>query len=298
MVNAPVMFNRRLREQEIELWLKLVRNSTDTGYIEQNLAYSFLQLPETIAYISSINDEIIGGTSIYRDRIRLGMVLCSVAIQEKYREISTYQMIKTSLPFMRTVAIRDVDAVIRRPADEKGIGFPASFELDAWMSNVLKKIGFVSVGNIWSYTLESIDVLNLKSDGIHWDIEPDLEGTKQLIWEQSKTAGIDTSLIWTALDFAVNRGTLRTFSVNGSTRIAVSIDKLSNIMIGGFLVIDPEYTTDSIVNHLANELGRRQQLRIHLPLVGEGQKDFIEFLGEKMGASLNKRSLTLLRKSL
>jgi hypothetical protein len=297
-MNTPVMFNRRLRKQEIDEWLNLHRNSTSTGYMEQNLAYSFLQLPETIAFVSSINDEIIGGTSIYRDRTRLGMVLCSVAIQERYREICTYHVIKTSLPFMKTVAIRDVDAVITRSANERGIGFPASFELDSWMDGILKKIGFVPVGNILNYTLENVDDLNSKSNGIQWDHEPNLEGAKQLIRAQSKAAGLTTSLIWTTLDFAYNRGTLRTFSVNGSTRFAVSIDRLSNITLVGLLIIDPEYSTNSAVNHIADELGRGKQLSIHFPLIGEGQKNLMEILAEKLGASINKRSLTLLRKYL
>ena len=292
------MFNRRLRKQEIVDWLNLVRNSTATGCIEQNLAYSFLQLPDTIAFVASIDDEIIGGTSIYRDRIRLGMVLSSVAIKEEYREISTFQAIKTSLPFMKTVAIRDIDAVITKSPDEKGIGFPASFELDFWMKSILEKIGFAPVGNIWSCALENNDDLIAKPNGMPWDHEPNMEGAKQLIWAQSKAAGLTTSLIWTALDFASKRGTLRTLSVNGSTRIATSIDRVCDIVLVGLLAIDPEYSTNSAVSHIANELRREQQLSIHLPLVGEGQQDFVKLLAEELGATLKGRSLTLLRKKL
>jgi hypothetical protein len=298
-MNAPVIFNRRLQKKEIDEWLNLIINSTTTGCIERHLAYSYLQLPETIAFVSSIDDEIVGGTSIYRDRIRLGMVLTSVAILEKYREICAYHVIKTSLPFMKTLTIRDVDAIITKTTNERGTGFPASFELETWMEGILKKIGFVPVGNIWSYQLENNGDLSSKSDGIPWDQEPNLEGAKQLIWNQNKTAGLTTSFIWAALDFAFNRRTLKTITVNGMTRITTSIDRINDeITLMGLLVVDPEYSNHLAVDSIADELYRNQSSYVHLPLVGEGQNNLVEMLADRINASLSKRSLTLMRKSL
>lgn len=297
-MNTPVMFNRRLREQEIEEWLNITEKSNDAGHIKRTLAKSFLQLPETIAFISSINEEIIGGTSIYRDRIRLGMVLSSVAIKKEYRETCVYQVIKTSLPFMKTVAIRDVDALIAKKGSNKGFGFPASFELSKWLESTLEMIGFMPVGNIMSYTLQKNNDSISESNGKLWDPEPNLEGAKRLIWTQSRTTGLTTSLIWTALDFAFNRGSLRTLTLNGSTRIVTSIDRLTDIALIGLLVTNPEYSENSMLNHLVAELLRGPETCIALPLIGEGQAELVKLLANQLGASYRKQSLTLMRKRL
>jgi len=297
-MTTPVMFNRRLRGQEIEEWLKLVENFTDKGCIERNLANSYLQLPETIAFISSINEEIIGGTAIYRDRIRLGMVLSFVAISARFRETSAYHIIKTSLPFMKTVAIRDVDAIVVDDASKTGIGFPASLGLDSWIREILEKIGFVPIGKIWSYTLERKDFTTLILTEKKWDAEPNLEGAKQLIWSRCKAEGLATSTIWNALDFAMNREVLKTYSVSGSTLIAVSIDHIGEASLLGLLMVDPECSSTDAVNQIATELCGEQKLKIHLPLIGENQRAIVKTLSEQLGGSLKEQSMTLMRKCL
>jgi hypothetical protein len=297
-MTAPVMFNRRLREQEIDLWLSLVENSTDAGYEEQGFANDYLQLPETIAFVSSINEEVIGATAIYKDKIRLGMVLSSVAILKDYRETSAYHIIKTSLPFMRTVAIRDVDALVVDNSPNTGIGFPASLGLDPWIGEILKKIGFVSIGKIWRYTLKREDSTTLDRKAKKWDEKPNLEGAKQLIWSQSNAAGLTTSTIWNALDFAMNRGVLRTFSIGDSTRIVLSNDKIGEISLIGLLMIDSEYSSNDAINMIAAELSKEQNLVIHFPLIGENQCNSVEMLSKQLRGSLKRESMTLMRKYL
>ncbi len=297
-MNAPVMFNRRLREQEIDEWLNLVEDFTETSCIERNLAYSYLQLPEAIAFVSSIDEEIIGATAIYRDRTRLGMVLSAAAIKKKYRETSAYHIIKTSLPFMKTVAIRDIDAVVSDTPLASGLGFPASLRLDSWMRGILEKIGFVQVNKILSYTLEREDGTTHISNDREWDTEPNLEGARQLIWSMSKAEGLATSIIWNALDFAMSRGVLKTYSVSGSTRIAVSIEHIGQVSLLGLLMIDSEYPVDDAVRQIVSELDREQKPRFHLPLIGENQRALVETLSEEIGGSLKEQSMTLMRKYL
>jgi hypothetical protein len=297
-MSTPVLFNRRLREEEIKSWIDLVNQDTSSGCISNELASSFLRLPETIAFVSTIDDDIVGGTAIFRDRVRLGMVLSSVAIRGAYRESSAYHVIKTSLPFMKTAAIRDVDAIISRDPTETSIGFPASLELDIWMFDILEKMGFKQVGRIWSNTLECNMDSQVGSKERRWDHRPNLEGAKQLIWSQGKAAGLTTSLIWATLDFAFNRGTLRTYSIDGSTRIAASIDRINETALVGMLVVDSEYSEDLAVDSVVIDLCRHLTTRVHLPLIGESQQNLVDLLVEQMSASLRKWPLTLLRKNL
>jgi hypothetical protein len=262
------------------------------------MASSFLRLPETIAFLSTIEDRIIGGTAIFKDKIRLGMVLCSVSIDPSYREKSAFHVIKTSLPFMKTIAVRDVDALIAEESNEAGIGFPASLELDAWMLKVLEKIGFQQVGTIGSYTLECDSQLAAKSKESIWDSETSFEGVKQLVWSQSKSAGLTTSLVWAAIGLAANRGKLRTYSVNGAVKVVTIIDRLNDVALVEMLIVDPDSSEDFAVNSIISDLSGNGTKNLLLPLVGEGQKHLVGLFAEKIGASQQRRSLKLLRKNL
>jgi hypothetical protein len=295
---TPMLFNRRLREEEFVCWLDLLENYTRNGCINQEMASSFLRLPETIAFLSTIEDRIIGGTAIFKDKIRLGMVLCSVSIDPSYREKSAFHVIKTSLPFMKTVAIRDVDALIADESNEAGIGFPASFELDAWMLKVLEKIGFQQVGTIGSYTLECDSQIAAKSKESIWDSETSFEGMKQLVWSQSKSAGLTTSLVWAAIGLAANGGKLRTYSVNDAVKVVTIIDRLKDAALVEMLVVDPDSSEDFAVNSIISDLSGNGTKKLLLPLVGEGQKHLVGLFAEKIGASQQRRSLKLLRKNL
>jgi hypothetical protein len=295
---TPMLFNRRLREEEIASWLDLLENHTRSGFVSQEMASTFLRLPETIAFVSTIEDRIIGGTAIFRDKIRLGMVLCSVSIHPSYRESSAFHVIKTSLPFMKTVAIRDVDALIADESNEAGIGFPASLELDAWMFNVLEKVGFQQVGTIGSYTLEYESQITPASKERIWDNETNLEGMKQLVWSQSKSAGLTTSLVWAAIELAAKRGKLRTYTVNGMTRVVTIIDRLDDAALVEILFIDPDFSDDFALNSIIADISGERTRRLYLPLVGEGQKHLVNLFAEKMEAGQQRRSLKLLRKNL
>lgn len=297
-MSAPVMFNRRLREDEMDRWLDFVDQNTDHGCMDRSLAMSYLLLPDTIAFFSSLEDEMIGGTAVYRDRTRLGMVLSPVAVLKKHRDSSAFHIIKTSLPFLRTAAIRDVDAIVANRPQEKGIGFPGSLLLDSWTKVFLENIGFEPIGTIESYVLEQCDTEKHEPVETMWDDEPNLEGTKQLIWAQNESTEQTSSLIWNALDLSYNRKTLRTLSVNGTTKIAASIDRFQNATLIGLLVVDPQYSVESVVNHVVSELHGIQTSNICLPLINEGLSGLVELLASRLDASLKNQSLTLLRKQL
>jgi len=141
-MDPPVMFNGRLEKGQVDSWLNLLEETSELDYRTHALAKSFLHLPESISFASSLEGKIIGGTSIYRDRSRLAMVLASIAIRQEFRESAAYQIIKSSLPFFKTVAIRDVDALVALEAGRGALGFPLSLELDSWTAEIIKRMGF------------------------------------------------------------------------------------------------------------------------------------------------------------
>ncbi|MGY5879587.1 MAG: hypothetical protein RTV31_05020 [Candidatus Thorarchaeota archaeon] len=290
------MFNRRLSKSELDIWIEMVENQTDFGSLTRELASRFLGLEDTLSFVSSVEDEVVGGTVIYRDRTRLGMVLASVSVKNRFRETGAFSIIKSSLPFFRTVAIRDVDALVPDGPPERRLGWPGTLELDYWTRDVLERIGFEKQNELYNYTI-SINVEKAidERDKI-WDSQPNLDGAKNLIWDSSKIIGMTNSFIWTAFDFAVNQGTLRTITQNDSTKLVAGIYNLDTTAIISLLISDDDIamTSKQIVRMIQESVVDK----VVFPLVGKGQSDLIEAVSDELGGSLKRRSMTLLRRHL
>jgi hypothetical protein len=295
-MDRPVMFNGRLNREEMDTWLQLLRETSDYGYNDYNLAKAFLLLPESISFVSSLENKIIGGTSIYRDRTRLAMVLASVAIDRNYRNDAAYQIIKSSLPFFRTVAIREVDALVPLDENETTFGFPLSLVLDSWVVDIIKRIGFVHVANIKYCSFEIKEEVEEKS--INWTKENDMDKVRELIWNQCKPMGLTNSLIWLAHDFAIDRESLMTVTIKGQTVAAAGFWNLPDALYVSPFVTNPDSLDWSLVAEslIAEALGKGLK-NIRLPLIGEGQQGLITALEEKSSYS-SCRKLSLLRKPL
>jgi hypothetical protein len=291
------MFNRRLSKSELDIWIDLLEQQTEFGHINKDLAMKFLTHDDTICFISSVQNEPIGGTVIHRDRTRLGMILASVAVKDEYREQGAYSVIKSSLPFFKTVALRDVEALIPDEPSDRKIGFPGSLELDYWTKEVLERIGFEIKGTLYSYTMRIEDVKNTRLTDNQWDTQPELDKAKNLIWDTSKILGLTNSHIWTAFDFAMSQGLLRTITEENSTKLVTSIIELGASAIIS-LVVSEEMFTEPASELIAELIRESSATSIFFPLVGKGQTNLIETISDKLGGSLKRRSMTLLRKPL
>jgi len=295
-MTAPIMFNRRLSKSELDIWMELVENETEYGCLSREHASSFLSLEDTISFVSSVEEEIIGGTVIYRDRTRLGMVLASVVAKNEFRETGAYSIIKSSLPFFKTVAIRDVDALVPDDPTEKRLGFPGTLELDYWTRKVLERIGFENQCELYTYRI-SIDAETSKSGrNKQWDPQPNLEGAKNLIWDMSKAIGMTNSFIWTAFDFAAKQGRLRTITPEDSTKLVTSIYNLNKTAIISLLISDDDVAMAS--KQIVRMIHESVVDTVVFPLVGKGQSDLIQAITDELGGSLKRRSMTLMRRHL
>ena len=298
-MNAPIMFNRRLSKKELDIWLDLLESNTDFGYMNRELATSFLTHEDAMSFVSSVKEEIIGGATIYRDRTRLGIVLASVVVKEEFREMGAYSIIKSSLPFFKTVAIRDVEALIPDDSSEGRMGFPGSLELDPWTKDVLERIGFEEKDTLYSYTMTIEEKKRTEQIDTLWDAQPDLGKAKNLIWDSSKDTGLTNSLIWTALDFAANQGTLRTVTSEESMKLVSSLSVSGTKAIISLAVSGSDLIEEEVASKLIAQIVRESQKdSILFPLVGKGQTDLIETVADDVGGSLKRRSMTLMCKNL
>jgi hypothetical protein len=214
----------------------------------------------------------------------------------EFRESATYQIVKSSMPFFKTVALRDVDALVSHNRSENTLGFPLSFELNSWISDILKRIGFSEVGTLYHYTL-SIEH-EMKENTINWIGSINSEEVRELIWDQSKPLGLTNSLVWLVRDFALNRNCLAAASVDERIAAIAGFWNLENALCVSPLVSDPEKLGwDLLAEILITEALERGFRQIEMPLIGEGQKHLIEALRQVCSVS-SCRKLSLLRKPL
>ncbi len=54
-MDRPVMFNGRLSKNELDIWLNLLKSTSESIYKDRDLAKAFLMLEESITFVSSIN---------------------------------------------------------------------------------------------------------------------------------------------------------------------------------------------------------------------------------------------------
>lgn len=295
-MDRPVMFNGRLNKNEVDTWLNLLNNASKSSYKDRNLAKDFLMLQESITFVSSLENKIIGGTSIFKDKTRLAMVLVAVIVNKEFRESAAYQIIKSALPFFKTVAIRDVDALVSLDGSKDTLGFPLSLELDPWVTDIIKRIGFEEVGILEHCSFE-IDE-KIKEGAFNWNKEVNVEEVRELIWDQSKPLGLTNSLVWLARDFASNRNCLVTATVEGKTAAVAGFWKLSDVLCVSPLVTDPmKLSWDLVAESLVAEAVQRDVKHINLPLIGEGQQELSRALENRCSSS-SCRKLSLLRKPL
>ena len=296
-MTAPVMFNRRLSKNELDIWIDLLESKTDFGYTSRDLAFDFLSHKDTISFISSVESEVIGGTVIFRDRTRLGMVLTSVAVNDDFREKGAYNIIKSSLPFFKSVAIRDVDALIPDDSTIERAGFPSSLELDHWAMDVLERIGFENKGTLFAYVIENPSYKDTNKSELKWDSSIDFDNIKNFIWDLSKSTGLTNSFIWTALEFARVRGTLRTVTLEDSMKLAFNFNVVDTTAIIDVLVSDETFNEDAS-RFIVQTIKESAVDTVRFTLVGTGQSELVERIADLIGGSLKRRSMTLMRKPL
>ena len=293
-MSNPVIFNRRLGKNELDLLFDVFK----INEINRVQAVQFFRLEDSIAFLSSLGDEVIGGTIVYRDRTRLGMVLASIAIKERFRDLGAYTIIKSSLPFFRTVAIRDVDAIISGKQNDDRLKFPFSFELPSWTKQILEENSFVEEQNLCSCKIE------IKKDEIRPDTEvrtdtvASIEGARALIWDTGTKAGLTNSVSWMSLNLAVNSKNLQTISEGDSTKLAYSLYKEKNAVIIGFVIASDDFVKDRAVIALSSAIKETQMKEIRFPLVGRGQMELVQDIANEVGGSLKSKSITLMRRRL
>lgn len=284
-------FSRRLTSSELDIWLELGKISGATD--QRNFAQTFMNFDSSMFFVSYVGDDLVGGTAIYRDQIRLGMAIVNARIVPSWRERTSTQIVKSSLPFFRSASIRDVDAVINLEEKESKHPFPFNFVLDHWTQTALEKNGFEEESLLFNVTGDNPASSEVESSD--WDTTMNLEGLKKLFWKSD----LKCSLFWYLMDIHKEEGIIQTASDNEDVRFGLGISKVSNSTIMVTLLMNESLIDyDAVAKSILYESRKLSAERIVFPLLSGRQLGLIDTLETMTGSEYDKKELKLLRKNL
>ncbi|NHJ12858.1 MAG: hypothetical protein EAX95_04240 [Candidatus Thorarchaeota archaeon] len=287
-----MLYTRRLLKSELETWLQV--GGTPTAE-EAQYAKSFLQLPDSMFFIATINGIPVGGTAIYRDRTRLAMALVAARLEEEFRENMPFQLFKASLPFFKTLSIRGVDALVAESDTIGDMSFSLAPILRNWALPALRKMGFQEIAKSYRVCIEGVPPSNIQSQ-VTIDRTPNYDSARELLWNQRENIGLSCSHQWLALDMAKERNTIKTFSLRGETCLVVAVEKFGSGYQIPFFAANSEIlactmAAEAILHHISAD-------RLIFSLVGTGQKATIDAIRDLYNSANTMYGDLLLRKQL
>ena len=284
-------FSRRLTSSELDIWLELGKISEAKD--QSKFAQTFMNFDSSMFFVSYVGDDLVGGTAIYRDQIRLGMAIVNARIVPSWRERTSTQIVKSSLPFFRSASIRDVDAIINLGEKESEHPFPFNFVLDHWTQTALEKNGFEEESLLFNVTGDNPASSEVESSD--WDTTMNLEGLKKLFWKSD----LKCSLFWYLMDIHKEEGIIQTASDNEDVRFGLGISKVSNSTIMVTLLMNESLIDyDAVAKSILYESRKLSAERIVFPLLSGRQLGLIDTLETMTGSEYDKKELKLLRKNL
>jgi hypothetical protein len=274
----------------------MFENSRGAHLQNMDAARRYMRSANTVAFVTTKDDGFIGGTCVRKDPTRLGMVLGAAAIPAEHRLQYAYSLVKSSLPFFRTVAIRDVDALVAED-DTNSCRFPFTIELESWTQGFLEKAGFSQIGEMLHVGLDlSIDSIGLRIPD--WDESPRFEEAKELVWDVGRKTGLASSLTWTALEFGYESGTLYTYSAGKDVALLMSAYNLQSGLLINPIVYSNEVSPNQVAEVIRAFAAEHGKTRVDLAMLGAGQQGLVESLRDFPGNSISTRRLKLMRKML
>ncbi len=197
---------------EVNIWLNLGGDSISTyeASDDPEKVQLLMNLEDSMFFVSLIGDDAIGASAIYKDTARNAMALLSVRVVPEYRKRVTSHIIKSSLPFFKTVAIGEVDCLVSS-SNEDSFPFPIQNNLYSWSEQYLLEHGFSETGflKIQTFTISK----SLPEQISQWDQTPlSKESQKNLFWKIDAKERQDYSHFWMGIDFCRAAGRLYTIS--------------------------------------------------------------------------------------
>jgi hypothetical protein len=149
-------FSSRLTGNKVDLWNLLCENEEERNEQLLNSFSHFCGTEGAMLFASYLGDELIGLAAVYLVREDKSAVLAGLRVQPDYRDSSTRQVIRSSLPLFRTANIQDVVAVVVKEKEAAADYFPLTSHLHNWSRDALDDLGFIQIGEINQCTINNI----------------------------------------------------------------------------------------------------------------------------------------------
>ncbi|MBD3407655.1 MAG: hypothetical protein GF411_16175 [Candidatus Lokiarchaeota archaeon] len=291
----PVMYNRRLRSDEIETWIEVCCPDSQKRSLFTEYAVEFMQLEDSMYFISSVEGKNIGGTAVYRDRVRLAMALVFLSLEKTFRKGVVAHLIKSSLPFFKSMAIRNVDAIVNPSDDTTNLPFPISTELACWTAKSLETLNFEKTDILYKATLEDI-IIPENNEYSPWDKKPNIDGSRKLMWDLRKETGLNFSQVWLLRDIMLKSNSFHTRTIEDVVVASAGLLRIAETGIISPLFISKDVSIDDSLRIIVNKLGNVNS--IELPIVGKEQMQMIDMMEEMLQTKAEIQELDLYRKNL
>ncbi|MHA1481325.1 MAG: hypothetical protein ACTSQZ_07890 [Candidatus Thorarchaeota archaeon] len=283
-------FSRRLTSNELDIWLELGKISGAKD--QSNFAKMFMNFDSSMFFVSYVGEDLVGGTAIYKDQVRLGMAIVNARIVPSWRERTSIQIVKSSLPFFRSASIRDVDVVINLEENQSEHPFPFNFVLERWTQTALEKNGFKEESPM--YHASGDNPTSSEGESIDWDTTMNLDGLKELFWKSD----LKCSHYWFLMDIHKEAGIVQTSSDNEKVRFSIGISKVSNSTVMVTLLINESLIdNNTVAKSILYEARKLNAERIVFPLLSEHQLGLIDTLETLTANVYDKGELKLLRRN-
>ncbi|MHA2354813.1 MAG: hypothetical protein ACXADC_06550 [Candidatus Thorarchaeota archaeon] len=296
-MSSRTLYTRRMSRTELDIWLEL---SGETSPSNRQMAKRFIQHQDSMFFLSSIGDEIVGGTAIYRDRTRLAVALISAHYGPDLKEGSKIQIVKSSLPFFRSVTIHHVDAIVGKSETGTKLPFPAGFVLNRKFGPILESLGFADEDTVLHCVFDVGKKSRAKKSRMkEWKTTDDQDAIRDLFWRQNKTSGIDSSFVTLGWEMAGTKNLMQTIEDDKGITAAIGLESIGNIamiwpVIADFRLIDQDELAGAIYDRVLQADARK----IVLPILGSGQKELVGELAELHGGEMKFTESSLMRKQL
>lgn len=291
------IFSRRLGNDEIDIWMDLLKGRTHTSQSE-DLAISFSSLENGLFYISSLDEMPFGGSAVYIDRYGLGIALVDIIVKPQFINESSYPVIKSSMPYFRSLSIKNVDVIVNPSEEVPDVPFPLAFGVNPNLLATLKKIGFEDVHELYHVKIRNVSKVPGIKNGFISDTSPDIDCSLELYWSLYKQAGVDCSHFWFTFDLLMQRKHLYTITNKDRIIAIFGCEHLGKQLLVTPFLIDPESITPSQMASCLFSLADDKISQIDFPLVGNGQLSYIREFAERISGEISTRELQLMRKTL
>ncbi|MFX1473782.1 MAG: hypothetical protein ACFFBM_14835 [Promethearchaeota archaeon] len=290
------LYTRRMSRRELGIWLELIG---DVSPLDNEMAKRFSNLEDSMFFLSSIEEEIVGGTAIFRDRTRLALALVAANYKATLKKPAQLQLLKSSLPFFRSVTIHHVDAIVDKSEQKPKLPFPAAFALEKRLQPMLESLGFGLEERIFRYDIEVSGSQSKESSRITWKTTNDHEAVRDLFWRQNRTSGVDSSLVTLGWQMASAKGLLQTLEDDTGITAAVGLDITNDItlvwpIIADFRLID----IDTLAHAIHERVLQTEAHKIAVPILGTGQKELMGRIADLFNGKVSASELLLLRRQL